>query len=90
MQEDAGAPLVCTTLEHGTVMVGLFQHLGGVVDGNRTKEEEEVEQRPNRAACAGAYEMNFSLINEDEELQKLIEEQDLGPFVNVYDRCEFV
>lgn len=88
--EDVGAPLICNTKSKGVMLVGIFQNLGSEIG---TENDVKVKQAPtelNSTVCSNAYEMQFSLIQNDPRLIKLIESEDMGPFVDVYDKCSFI
>ncbi|CAD5233248.1 unnamed protein product [Bursaphelenchus xylophilus] len=86
--EDTGAPLICNTPESGTLLVGYFQSLGRPISPDAAELTTPISTLEE--ACSGAYEMNFDLVSDDERLVKLIEKEDLGPFVDIYHKCGFV
>ncbi|CAD5231095.1 unnamed protein product [Bursaphelenchus okinawaensis] len=86
--EDVGSPLICNTLEKGTMVVGLFKSLNHLVPDNAT--ELTTPESTIEAACSNAYEMNFDFIVNDERFLKLIEDHGISSYVNAYKACGFM
>lgn len=73
---------MCYSVEHSAYFhVGILQSLvyyeGTPFNSNTIR------------TCNSATDMEFSLINSDEELIKAIEKEGMGEFINVYRECEY-
>jgi hypothetical protein len=84
--DDAGAPLICETLKHGTMLIGLFQKLGTPI----TNQEDPQTRMTKREHCSTAKEMYFSLLTEDTRLIDFIDTYKIGSFVKTYEDCKFI
>lgn len=81
-QDDVGSALLCYSVDYSSYFhVGIFQSLVFY-------EGTKLDQNSIRM-CYSATDMEFSLINEDEELIKAIEKQGIAEFDMVYRECEY-
>ncbi|KAI6221401.1 Peptidase S1 domain-containing protein [Aphelenchoides fujianensis] len=72
--DDAGAPMICDTTAHGTILVGLFQKLGIPADRLEAIQPAAFTQRLEH--CNLAQEMLCSLFNNELHLIDLLERHD--------------
>lgn len=83
--DDVGAPLICETVAHGPMVVGMFQKLGIPID-NRVDPQIRMQQREH---CLLSREMYFNILTEDSSLIDFLDEFQIPSIATTYQACKF-